>query len=672
MPTLRRVLALLLGATALVFIPSAAEAAGGTAAFSQRGGEWVLDISAATASNGHRLHVSGDAASWTIDEESYDQGARLPDSYPGECTHQVIDLGPGFGNEEELHCVFAHDVGRVEISAGDGNDQIVYTPSGTTPGTLYGGKGNDFVAGGRGDDVLYGDSGATDQPGDGQDTLDGGCGVDAYHGGGAIDVVSFQATQNACVSHRAGVEASLDDQGNDGPEDENIGGLSNSIEGVVGTDGDDLLSGNAADNYILGSGGEDRIEGLGGPDELSGGAGDDLVIGGPGKDKLYGDGTAPDSGDGNDTLRADDGEADTIVDCGGSAGDSADTDSAAVDAKVLNCESVHRSPGRPTTPVNPTVVTEDISLVTSTTARLFADVNAHGTTGARYYWLLSPKYGTTQSQLPNPGSPLPADTTERTVSQDVSRLQPGTAYLVRACVSAAAKTTCGAMREFATAWPPAVAVAGVPASATTTVSKALGSSGLAAAKVAVTPKSSGQEMLATYTLVKAGSALPTSSLAAATASAVRQVSTGAASLLPPASSLITNDGGSLITNDGGSLITNDGGSLINNGGSTIVASGAGNRLLGPQFLLNPAKKKTKYLLVLVSYVKKSVKKNKRVVLTMHYTRAGAKIMRAAHAHNKRLRTHHKKLKSGGFVFRVDFRKRGQHKHKRSGSVIHVP
>jgi Ca2+-binding RTX toxin-like protein len=82
---------------------------------------------------------------------------------------------------------------------------------------------------------------------------------------------------------------------------------------IVGTPGNDVLIGTAADEVICGRGGNDTIRGRGGDDVLKGEAGNDTIygeggsddlLGGRGKDKLYG-GNGPDTatgGSGNDNL----------------------------------------------------------------------------------------------------------------------------------------------------------------------------------------------------------------------------------------------------------------------------------------------------------------------------------------------------------------------------------
>lgn len=82
------------------------------------------------------------------------------------------------------------------------------------------------------------------------------------------------------------------------------------FEHVVTGDGDDILIGDAQDNWLQGMRGDDTIQGGGGNDRLGGGQGHDVLAGGTGDDTLAGHA-------GNDTLSGDAGN-DSLV---GLAGD---------------------------------------------------------------------------------------------------------------------------------------------------------------------------------------------------------------------------------------------------------------------------------------------------------------------------------------------------------------
>ena len=78
---------------------------------------------------------------------------------------------------------------------------------------------------------------------------------------------------------------------------------------ILGTAGDDSISGTNSEDVILAFGGNDAISGRGGADRICGGDGDDLVDGGGGRDRLFGD--AGDDqiagGNGNDRLNGNQG-----------------------------------------------------------------------------------------------------------------------------------------------------------------------------------------------------------------------------------------------------------------------------------------------------------------------------------------------------------------------------
>ena len=84
------------------------------------------------------------------------------------------------------------------------------------------------------------------------------------------------------------------------------GDISNliSIEGVIGGDNDDTLTGNGKKNALLGNGGDDDVNGGGGKDRIFGNFGNDNLKGGAGDDSIFagaGDDTA-NGGNGNDLI----------------------------------------------------------------------------------------------------------------------------------------------------------------------------------------------------------------------------------------------------------------------------------------------------------------------------------------------------------------------------------
>ncbi len=127
--------------------------------------------------------------------------------------------------------------------------------------SILAGAGNDTVEGGNGPDTLNG--------GAGDDTIIGGVGSDLLFGGEGINTVSY-ATQGAAV--RVNLSLAVIVASGAGSND-TLQGFAN----VIGTDFDDLISGDAANN---------RLEGGAGRDTLFGGAGDDTLKGGAGADAL--------------------------------------------------------------------------------------------------------------------------------------------------------------------------------------------------------------------------------------------------------------------------------------------------------------------------------------------------------------------------------------------------
>lgn len=131
------------------------------------------------------------------------------------------------------------------FNGGDGGDAI------------YAFGGDDIIDGGAGGDALYGYSG--------DDTIIGGEGNDNIDGGSGNDTASY-ATSNG------GVSVDLNNGNVSGAAGRDR--LSN-IENVIGSQGNDDLSGSRDANVLVGGAGDDVLRGHRGADTLTGGTGSD-------------------------------------------------------------------------------------------------------------------------------------------------------------------------------------------------------------------------------------------------------------------------------------------------------------------------------------------------------------------------------------------------------------
>jgi Ca2+-binding RTX toxin-like protein len=199
--------------------------------------------------------------------------------------------------------------------AGDYRDNILTAANSIRSVALSGGDGNDSLVGGENDDLISGDEGA--------DTIIGGAGndilfVDAddlnhghVDGGGGVDSLFVQGTSGVSFAlNELNVEIAAGSEGNDSisgagmyddlrifgrdGDDTITGGAAN--DNLDGGDGDDSITGGTGSDFIRGSVGDDNVSGENGDDFLSGGDGDDQVSGGNGDDFLTG-------GAGNDSLQ---------------------------------------------------------------------------------------------------------------------------------------------------------------------------------------------------------------------------------------------------------------------------------------------------------------------------------------------------------------------------------
>lgn len=166
------------------------------------------------------------------------------------------------------------EAGKDDIQGADGDDDI---DGGDDDDELAGGGGDDVVAGGGGDDfiqgrtgadVLKGGAGADEVRGGadadtvngdgGDDLVVGGAGDDDINGGDGVDIAGYDAAE-------AGVTVSLATAGAQDTGGDGVDTLAN-VEGLLGSDFDDHLTGDDGANSFEAGAGDDLIDGAGGED----------------------------------------------------------------------------------------------------------------------------------------------------------------------------------------------------------------------------------------------------------------------------------------------------------------------------------------------------------------------------------------------------------------------
>jgi hypothetical protein len=202
--------------------------------------------------------------------------------------------------------LYEGSLGADTVNAGSGDDSVR---------TL---EGNDFVQGLAGNDVIDPGPGSDGvSAGDGNDRVVAGAEAeraetDSYDGGAGFDTLDYSLRTTPIFAAKIGTT------GGAGGEDDGIA----NFERILGGSGNDSILGFSSN---------------GGPgnDVLTGGDGGDTIVGGTGADTIRGFA-------GNDTLDANDGVADTKIEC------STGFDTVFLDLKdpnpndAVNCESIDR------------------------------------------------------------------------------------------------------------------------------------------------------------------------------------------------------------------------------------------------------------------------------------------------------------------------------------------
>lgn len=131
-------------------------------------------------------------------------------------------------------------------------------------------SGDDILVGSPFDDYLIGYGG--------NDNITAGQGFNNIDGGAGFDTISYA---NAAVG--VTVDLSLTTSQSTGWSSDRL----ISIERIVGSDFNDVLTGSIGSDELIGGAGNDQLSGGSGNDILNGGVGNDVMLGGAGDDSIY-------------------------------------------------------------------------------------------------------------------------------------------------------------------------------------------------------------------------------------------------------------------------------------------------------------------------------------------------------------------------------------------------
>ncbi len=189
--------------------------------------------------------------------------------------------GNNYINGNNGNDVLRGDAGADTLDGGAGNNTVDYSRSlngAVTVNLLTGaGTGNDAqgdvylniqnITGTNFNDTLIGDNNANIlNGGAGNDTIIGSFGADTINGGSGIDTIDYSASA-------APVNVTLDGSPCGGVGSLAEGDVLTSVEIVIGSSGDDTLTGGLASDTLLGGAGNDLFLGSAGNDNIDGGAG---------------------------------------------------------------------------------------------------------------------------------------------------------------------------------------------------------------------------------------------------------------------------------------------------------------------------------------------------------------------------------------------------------------
>ena len=154
-----------------------------------------------------------------------------------------------------------------DVIAGTSDDDVIVALAGND--VINAGDGDDLVCAGEGNDKINGGDGFFDG-------IDGGPGDDLIDGADAA--FTFAIYEDASGPVTADLVART--ASGDGTD------TLASVNGLIGSDYDDVLAGDNDTNLIIGGRGNDNIGARGSADLVSGDAGDDVLDGGAGRDTV--------------------------------------------------------------------------------------------------------------------------------------------------------------------------------------------------------------------------------------------------------------------------------------------------------------------------------------------------------------------------------------------------
>lgn len=225
--------------------------------------------------------------------DSYDGGTGTTNTFDagGETAAVKVDLGAGTATGASIGSDTLTNINKVRgtafadvLNGGPGDDDLV------------GFLGNDVINGGAGNDILNGGGGA--------DTLNGGAGNDTVNGFGGNDTIiastgndtidggsvktetnTIDFSKLAITTPGPGVTVDLV-AGTDSKPGGGGSDTLNDITNVIGTAGDDTITGSNHQSTLIGGAGNDTITGGSGKDTIDPGTGTNTVDGGKGIDTI--------------------------------------------------------------------------------------------------------------------------------------------------------------------------------------------------------------------------------------------------------------------------------------------------------------------------------------------------------------------------------------------------